>query len=72
MAGLGKLLLAIGGIVIVIGLVLIGAERFHLPLGRLPGDITYRSRNVTVFFPLATCLLLSLLISLVMWFLNRK
>lgn len=52
----GLALAAIGGLVIL-------AARFGLPLGRLPGDIRYQSGNVTVFFPLVTMILLSVVLT---------
>lgn len=72
MSGLGKILLAVGAVILLVGAALIVAERLNLPIGRLPGDITYRSKNVTVFFPVVTCILLSAVISLVLWFVNRR
>ena len=71
MAGLGKLLLMLGGVIIVIGAVLMLAGRFNLPLGRLPGDITYRGKNTVIYFPLATSLIVSIVLSLIMWLINR-
>jgi hypothetical protein len=71
MAELGKLLLIVGGIVIVIGAALILGAKLHVPLGRLPGDIVYRGKNTTFYFPLATSILLSILLSLILWLLNR-
>jgi hypothetical protein len=72
MAELGKLLLVVGGIVIVIGAVLIFSAKLHLPIGRLPGDIVYRGKNTTFYFPLATSILLSIVLSLIVWLLNRS
>lgn len=71
MAELGKLLLVVGGIVIVIGATLIFSAKLHLPIGRLPGDIVYRGKNTTFYFPLATSILLSIVLSLIVWLLNR-
>ncbi len=71
MAGLGKLLLMLGGVIIVIGAVLMLAGRFNLPLGRLPGDITYRGKNTVIYFPLATSIIVSIVLSLIMWLINR-
>jgi hypothetical protein len=71
MVDLGKLLLVIGGIIALAGVVFLLAGRLHLPLGRLPGDIVYRGKHMTFYFPLATCLLLSLILSLVLWLFNR-
>lgn len=71
MVDLGKLLLAVGGVITLAGLVFLLAGKLHLPLGRLPGDIVYRGKNMTFYFPLVTCLLLSLILSLVLWLFNR-
>lgn len=72
MADLGRMLLLLGGIVVAIGALLLVAGRFHLPMGRLPGDIVYRGKNTTFYFPLATSIVLSIVISLILWLLNRK
>lgn len=71
MAELGKLLLILGGIIVVVGLVLIFAARFNLPIGRLPGDFVYRGKNTTFYFPLATSILLSIILSLIFWLFSR-
>ena len=71
MADLGKLLLMLGAVIIVIGAVLMLAGRFNLPLGRLPGDITYRGKNTVIYFPLATSIIISIVLSLIMWLINR-
>lgn len=71
MADIGKMLLILGGVIILIGAVLLLAGRFNLPLGRLPGDVTYRSKNTVVYFPFATSILVSLLLSLILWLINR-
>ena len=54
-----------------LGVALIFAGRMHLPIGRLPGDIVYKGKNTTVFFPIVTCLVLSVLLSLVFWIVSR-
>lgn len=72
MADLGKLLLVLGGVIIVVGVVLLLAARFNLPLGRLPGDIVYRGKNTVFYFPLATCILISLVLSLLFWLFGRR
>ena len=71
MADLGKLLLMLGGVIILIGAVLVFAGRLNLPLGRLPGDITYRGKNTVVYFPLATSIIISIVLSLILWLFNR-
>jgi len=70
-ADLGKLLVFVGGIVVVAGLVLMLLGRTHLPLGRLPGDIVYRGKNTTFYFPLATSLLLSVVLSILLYVIGR-
>lgn len=71
MAEAGKLIVIAGLVLVVIGAVVMLAGRANLPIGRLPGDIIYRGKHSTVYFPLVTCLLLSLILSLVFWLLNR-
>jgi hypothetical protein len=71
MADLGKLLLILGGVIVLIGVVLLLAGRFNLPLGRLPGDFTYRGKNTVVYFPLATSIIISIVLSLIVWLFNR-
>jgi hypothetical protein len=69
--GLGKLLIVGGGILIVLGLVVVFAGKVGLPLGRLPGDIAYRGKNTSFYFPIVTCLILSIVLSFIMWLINR-
>jgi hypothetical protein len=69
--GLGKLLIVCGAVLALIGMVLSVAGRANLPIGRLPGDIVYRGKNATFYFPLVTCIVLSLLFSLIMWLIGR-
>jgi hypothetical protein len=71
MTDLGKLLLLVGGVIIVVGAVLLLAGKFHLPLGRLPGDIVYRGKNTVFYFPIATCILISVILSLIFWLFGR-
>jgi hypothetical protein len=71
MAEFGKLLILFGVILVVAGVVLILVGRTHLPIGHLPGDLTYRGKNTTVYFPLATSLLLSVLLSVVLYLISR-
>jgi hypothetical protein len=70
MAGLGKALIIFGIIVIALGVVITFAGK--LPwLGRLPGDIHVKKENFTFYFPLATCILFSLIISFVLWLFRK-
>jgi hypothetical protein len=71
MPDLGKLLLFFGVILVLAGLVLLLFGRMNIPLGRLPGDIVYRGKNTTFYFPLATSILLSVVLSMVLYFIGR-
>ncbi|MDD2321172.1 MAG: DUF2905 domain-containing protein [Geobacteraceae bacterium] len=70
MSGMGKLLILLGGLMAVLGLVLLLADRIPW-LGRLPGDIFIKRENFSFYFPLATCILLSLLLSLIVHFFRK-
>jgi hypothetical protein len=71
MAELGKVLLGLGLLLIVAGGALLLASRFGVPLGRLPGDFSFRGRNVSFFFPLGTSIVLSVLLSLILFLISR-
>lgn len=71
MNDLGKLLIFLGFLLVIAGLVLVLLGRAHVPIGKLPGDIVYRGKNSTFYFPLATCLLLSALLSLILYVVGR-
>ena len=71
MADLGKLLVVVGVLIVVAGLVLMLVGRVPF-LGRLPGDIHVQRGNWTFYFPLATSLLLSVILSLVLYFIGRR
>ena len=71
MTDLGKLLLVFGGAIVVAGAVLLLAGRFNLPLGHLPGDIVYRGKNTVFYFPITTCIVISVVLSLVFWLFGR-
>jgi hypothetical protein len=65
---LGKFLVIVGVLLAVAGLLLMAGARFSFfGLGRLPGDIAYKGKNVQLYFPLVTCLLLSVVLTLVLW-----
>ena len=68
---LGKLLMLVGAVIVGIGVVLALAGRSHLPLGRLPGDIVYRGKNTTFYFPLATSILISVVLSVLLYLISR-
>jgi len=60
-----------GAVAIVLGLALMLLGRTNIPLGRLPGDIVYRGKNSTFYFPLATSILVSVVLSVVMYLIGR-
>ena len=63
----GKLLLLFGVILAVTGALLVFGAKLPFRLGRLPGDIVVQGRSTTFYFPIVTCLVLSLVLSLVLW-----
>lgn len=70
MDGLGRVLMLLGGMIFLAGLAIsFGGRLFNL--GRLPGDIVIQKGNFTFYFPLATSIVLSLGLTLLMWLLNR-
>jgi hypothetical protein len=71
MNSLGNLLIFAGGLLILVGLVVMLAGRANVPVGRLPGDISYRGKNTAIFFPITTCIILSIVLSFVLWLVNR-
>lgn len=68
---IGKLLIGLGLLVALIGAVLLFAGRMGLPLGRLPGDFAYKGKNFSFYFPLGTCILLSVVLSALLYLIAR-
>jgi hypothetical protein len=68
---IGKMLLGLGLVIVGIGLVLMLFGRANLPIGRLPGDILYRGKHTTFYFPLATSIVVSVVLSLVLYLVGR-
>lgn len=66
----GKLLIIVGIVLVIAGMLLTFAGKIPF-LGRLPGDIHVERENYSFYFPLGTCLLLSLLLSLLLWLFRR-
>ncbi|HEY3444499.1 MAG TPA: DUF2905 domain-containing protein [Paludibaculum sp.] len=69
---MGKLLMLAGAALFVIGLLITFSSKLPFQVGRLPGDIVIRGKHSTFYFPVMTCLLLSLLFSVISWFLRRR
>ena len=70
MGGLGRILILLGLVLVAAGLIVSYSSRIPW-LGKLPGDFTFRSGGLTIYVPLATCLLLSLVLSLVSYLFRR-
>jgi hypothetical protein len=68
---LGKLLIIFGAMFVVAGVAMMVLWRMHVPLGRLPGDFLWRGKNTTVYFPLATSLVVSLVLSILLYAVSR-
>jgi hypothetical protein len=69
--GLGRVLIWMGIGLVVLGLLVSFAGRLPFRLGRLPGDIYIHGKNSSFYFPVVTCILLSVVFSLLMWILRR-
>ena len=69
--GLGRALITLGLVLVVVGLLMTFAGKLPFRLGRLPGDLSYRGRNTSFYFPLTTCIIISVLASLALWILRR-
>lgn len=71
MTGLGRPLIILGIVLVIVGLALSFGDRLPIRFGRLPGDIVYRGRNTTFYFPVVTCILLSIILTLALWLFGR-
>jgi Protein of unknown function (DUF2905) len=68
---LGKLLILLGTMLVVAGVVVMLLGRMNFSLGRLPGDFLYRGKNTTVYFPLATSVVVSVVLSILLYVVSR-
>lgn len=69
----GKFLVIAGIVFVVLGLLLMAGSKFSFfGLGRLPGDITYKSKNVTFYFPIVTTILLSIGLTALLWLFSLR
>lgn len=71
MSDLGRILVTLGLVLVGIGLMVLLFSRLNVPLGRLPGDMTWKGKNWVVSFPLMTSLLASLLLTLIFWIISH-
>lgn len=73
---MGRFLVVVGVVLVVLGLIVMAGSRFSFwGLGRLPGDIAYKGKNFQFYFPVVTCLLMSAVLTAVLWiisFLTRR
>jgi hypothetical protein len=71
MTDFGKVLIFFGVILVVAGVAVMALGRLNVPLGRLPGDFLYRGKNTTVYFPLATSMVVSVVLSVLVYLVSR-
>ncbi len=64
---LGRLLLILGALIAIVGALLFFGARLPFRLGRLPGDIIHRGEHTTFYFPIVTCLVVSIVLSFLLW-----
>jgi uncharacterized protein HemY len=70
MGEMAKVMIFIGAVLIVVGLVILAVPRFPF-LGKLPGDILIKKEQVTFYFPLATSIIISIIVSLILYLINK-
>lgn len=68
---LGKMLLIFGVVLVIAGAFLLTGAKLPFRLGRLPGDIAYQGKNGSFYFPIVTCILLSVALTLISWIINH-
>ena len=69
---IGKALIAAGVLLVGLGILVTFGERLPIRFGRLPGDIAIRGKNSVFYFPVVTCLLISAVVSALMWLFGRR
>lgn len=67
---LGKMLLVIGVILVAVGALLVSGMKMPFRLGHLPGDIAYQGRHGSFYFPIVTCIVVSVALTLIFWIIN--
>ena len=68
---LGRTLLVLGGVFVLVGALLYFGGKLPFRLGRLPGDIVHRGEHTTFYFPIVTCLLLSVAVTVIFWLVGQ-
>lgn len=69
---MGRTIIILGLILVAVGILMTLGDRLPIKLGRLPGDIVVRGKNGVFYFPIVTCLIVSVVLSLAMWLIGRK
>jgi ribose/xylose/arabinose/galactoside ABC-type transport system permease subunit len=67
MSELGRAVLFLGMVLVVIGGAILLLGKAGIPIGRLPGDISYRGKHTTFYFPIVTCIVISVILTLISW-----
>ena len=68
---LGRALLILGAVIVAVGALIYFGGRLPFRLGRLPGDIIHRGEHTTFYFPIVSCLVISVVLSLILWLLSH-
>ncbi len=71
LTGMGRILIVIGLVIAGVGLVMVFAGKIPF-LGKLPGDFLFRGKNFSFYFPLTTSILISVILTLILWFISRR
>jgi len=69
---MGRTLIVLGAVLVVAGILVTLGDKLPFRIGHLPGDIEIRGKNSVFYFPLMTCVLLSVVLSLAMWLFGRR
>ncbi len=69
---MGRTFIIVGLVIVVLGVVLTFGEKLPIKLGRLPGDIRIEGKNGSFYFPVVTCLLLSVIVSALLWLFGKR
>lgn len=67
---IGKVLLVLGVVLVAAGAVLLVGAKLPFRLGRLPGDIVYQGRHTSFYFPIVTCIVLSVALTVIFWLIS--
>jgi hypothetical protein len=68
--GLGKILIVSGGLIVILGLIILFSGKIPF-LGKLPGDLYFKGKNWSFYFPIATSILISIILSLILYLVRK-